>query len=65
MLAVITHRASQLIRPATSYIADAMNNRIRRRAVSTGDISTIASNEYEGYSGDGGPADQRGDEYPL
>jgi len=38
------------------YIADAMNNRIRKVTVSTGDISTVAGNGSEGYSGDGGPA---------
>jgi sugar lactone lactonase YvrE len=38
------------------YIADIGNNLIRKVTVSTGDISTVAGNHTEGYSGDGGPA---------
>jgi sugar lactone lactonase YvrE len=38
------------------YIADTYNNRIRKVTASTGDISTVAGNGTEGYSGDGGAA---------
>ena len=38
------------------YITDNANNRIRKVTVSTGEISTVAGNGTEGYSGDGGPA---------
>ncbi|HXW16835.1 MAG TPA: choice-of-anchor D domain-containing protein [Candidatus Acidoferrales bacterium] len=38
------------------YIADANNQRIRKVNASTGDISTVAGNGTEGYSGDSGPA---------
>jgi len=38
------------------YIADTLNQRIRKVDVSTGDITTIAGNGTQGYSGDGGPA---------
>jgi NHL repeat/Beta-propeller repeat len=38
------------------YIADTINNRIRKVTASTGTITTIAGNGAEGYSGDGGPA---------
>jgi RHS repeat-associated protein len=38
------------------YIADYGNNRIRKVTVSTGDISTVAGNGTQGYSGDGGAA---------
>jgi sugar lactone lactonase YvrE len=38
------------------YIADAGNNLIRKVMASTGDISTVAGNRTESYSGDGGPA---------
>ena len=38
------------------YIADTVNNRIRKVAVSTGIISTVAGNGQWGFSGDGGPA---------
>ena len=38
------------------YIADSTNNRIRKVAASTGDISTVAGNGTAGYSGDGGAA---------
>ncbi|MEZ4732369.1 MAG: hypothetical protein R3E79_35090 [Caldilineaceae bacterium] len=37
------------------YIADAINNRIRK-VDSSGTISTVAGNGTSGYSGDGGPA---------
>ncbi len=38
------------------YIADEVNNRIRKIRVSTGIISTIAGSGLAGYSGDNGPA---------
>lgn len=38
------------------YIADYLNNRIRRIDVATGTIDTFAGNGTAGYSGDGGPA---------
>jgi hypothetical protein len=38
------------------YIADTINERVRKVTVSTGDISTVAGNGMYGYSGDGGPA---------
>ena len=38
------------------YIADGGNNLIRKVAVSTGNISTVAGNRTGGFSGDGGPA---------
>jgi NHL repeat len=38
------------------YIADWGNNRIRKVTASTGDISTVAGDGSEGYSGDGGAA---------
>lgn len=38
------------------YIADSINNRIRKVDSKTGIISTIAGGEEIGYAGDGGPA---------
>jgi trimeric autotransporter adhesin len=38
------------------YIADGANQRIRKLAVGTGVITTVAGNGTAGYSGDGGPA---------
>ena len=37
------------------FIADTYNHRIRRLAVGTGVITTVAGNGVEGFSGDGGP----------
>jgi sugar lactone lactonase YvrE len=48
--------AAVLLDPAGNiYIADSGNNRIRKIAVTTGDIQTIAGST-EGEEGDGGPA---------
>jgi sugar lactone lactonase YvrE len=38
------------------YIADMENNRIRMVSADTGDITTVAGNGTQGYSGDGGAA---------
>jgi len=38
------------------YIADTMNQRVRKVDWATGIITTIAGNGTEGFSGDGGPA---------
>jgi len=38
------------------YIGDSNNNRIRKVAVSSGTISTVAGNGVQGYTGDGGAA---------
>jgi sugar lactone lactonase YvrE len=38
------------------YFADYGNERIRKVTATTGDISTVAGNGTQGYSGDGGPA---------
>jgi streptogramin lyase len=38
------------------YIADSNNRRIRKVAISTGDITTLAGNGDLGFCGDGGPA---------
>ncbi len=38
------------------FIADASNDRIRKLALATGIITTVAGNGTSGYSGDGGPA---------
>ena len=38
------------------YIADALNNRVRKISATTGIISTIAGTGVAGYSGDNGPA---------
>ena len=38
------------------YIADYLNYRIRKVTIGTGNISTVAGNGTEGYSGDGGAA---------
>ena len=46
----------------TLYIADPLNNRIRK--VSGGTISTVAGNATLGFSGDGGPATNASLNYP-
>src|SRR5216683_1628754 len=38
------------------YIADTQNHRIRKIAATTGNITTIAGNGTQGFSGDAGPA---------
>ncbi len=38
------------------YVADALNHCIRRIALKTGVITTVAGSGVKGYSGDGGPA---------
>jgi len=40
------------------YIADRLNNRIRRVDALTGAVTTVAGTGASGYSGDGGPATQ-------
>ena len=40
----------------TLYVADSLNNRIRRIDLNTGVIDCIAGKLQKGYSGDGGPA---------
>lgn len=47
------------------YIADARNNRVRRVDPDTGIITTVVGTGEEGYSGDGGPADQAQLDYPA
>ena len=47
------------------YIADLANNRIRKVAVGTGIISTVAGNGTAGYSGDGGAATSAELNYPY
>ena len=46
------------------YIADTINHRIRRVDASTGLIHTIAGNGVSGFSGDGGPGVDRGNQLP-
>jgi hypothetical protein len=47
------------------YIADDVNNRIRKVTASTGNISTVAGNGAGGYSGDGGAAASAALQYPY
>ncbi|HSY77592.1 MAG TPA: PKD domain-containing protein, partial [Bacteroidia bacterium] len=47
------------------YIADEINNRIRKVTKSTGIITTIAGSGKYAYSGDGGLADTAGFRYPY
>ncbi len=46
------------------YIADAVNNRVRKVIASTSIIITIAGTGAEGYSGDGGQATSASTQYP-
>jgi sugar lactone lactonase YvrE len=47
------------------YIADTLNNRLRKIDAATGNISTIAGTGLPGYSGDGGPAVNAQLNYPF
>ncbi|MFL6584083.1 MAG: hypothetical protein ACJ8KU_06160, partial [Chthoniobacterales bacterium] len=38
------------------YVADVFNNRIRKVDLALGQVTTIAGNQVNGYTGDGGPA---------
>jgi sugar lactone lactonase YvrE len=38
------------------YVSDQLNNRIRRVDAASGLITTVAGSQFEGHSGDGGPA---------
>ena len=49
----ITYHHSFYIYTGNVYIADRVNHRIRFVSVTTGNISTIAGNGYNGYNGDG------------
>ncbi|HEU0037021.1 MAG TPA: hypothetical protein VFQ53_40700 [Kofleriaceae bacterium] len=49
----------------TLYVADSLNNRIRRINMDTGVIDCIAGQSEAGYSGDGGPALQAKFNYPV
>lgn len=40
------------------YVADTMNNRVRRIDLKTGTISTFAGTGQKGFGGDGGPAEK-------
>jgi len=51
---IITLSLSNLL--GNVYIADQINNRIRKVTVSTGIITTFAGTGTDGYSGDNGPA---------
>jgi hypothetical protein len=44
------------VRGNTLYIADSINNRVRRVDLTTGIITTIAGTGKSGFGGDGGPA---------
>ena len=46
------------------YIADYLNNRIRKVTVSTGIITTVAGTGTDSYSGDNGPATSATLNYP-
>ena len=47
------------------YFADYFNNRVRKVTVSTGDISTVAGNGTQGFSGDGATATSAEIYYPT
>jgi sugar lactone lactonase YvrE len=47
------------------YIADSYGDRIRKVTASTGIISTVAGNGFNGHSGDGGPATSAELYYPY
>lgn len=46
------------------YIGDYRNERIRKVTASTGNITTVAGNGTEGFSGDGGAATSAELNYP-
>jgi uncharacterized protein (TIGR03437 family) len=47
------------------YIADRINNRIRKVTATTGIITTVAGNGQLGFTGDGGPATQASFVFPT
>src|SRR5436309_1877764 len=47
------------------YIADKVNNRIRKVAAATGIITTVAGNGISGFAGDGGAATSASLGYPA
>ena len=47
------------------FIADSGNERIREVVAATGNIQTVAGNQFGGFSGDGGPATSAGLDAPV
>ncbi len=54
--AIVYHMPSYSILPGNVYVSDSYNNRIRKIAISTGIITTIAGTGASSYSGDDGDA---------